>query len=571
MTFPRSPSSPTLSTSDKRIEPPKETSPLLARTPMHRVGYSSNTLAELSDRVPLDGPQSARLPLGPSPDYREQLRRKSISMLEMTRQMSGQMPGQQAQKPFFERLLSNRATVSNPNSSALDLSSPTLFNPDPESARSPDLEMNAELDPKQRMSILSVLRPEKLIGSYKVVADWTDRLVDLGGVRKRKLKKFYEEQNELIERYAEIDHLLDYGKIHLNMLLTYTEPKLQNVPDDEALVGFSSATGMAKLNSKSRLNASPGNIQDGGHFNEELLSREVYMAILFNFFINFLLLIGKVAIAFLTDSLSIVASLVDSILDFLSTFIIYIANRLSTTKNWRTQLSYPIGRAKLEPLGILIFSTIIIISFFQVGLESFKKLFLSGPDQHDIVVIKGDAILIMLITISAKVGCWLWCKRSKSSSVQALSQDAVTDIVFNTVSLIMPTAGNFFKIWWLDPLGAFLLSLYVIVSWSMTAYEHIDNLTGAVADPMDYKVILYMAYRFAECIKLVTALKVYHAGDLLNVEIDLVFNTKDFNLSFKDAHDIAEALQYAIETLPMVERAYVHIDYMEGNFQGHLT
>lgn len=563
-----------LSKSDKPTRISKDSQPLLARLPMQSAGSSSNKFSEIDRNGSSESSHLAGSTTGFAPDLREQLRRKSISVLEMNRQIYNQQP----QRPFFERLLSNRATVLNPNSSSYDLSQGMVFNQDAESIRSLDLEESIEFDPKQRLSILSVLRPEKLIGEYKNVANWEDSFVDVSKVRNKNLKRFYEEQNELIERYIEIDHLLDYGKIHLNMLTTYTDPKAKkHLPtleeEDDPLLGASSQS-MEQTNSKSRLNDAPGNLLEGGQYlgyNEDLSSREVYTAIVFNFFINFLLLLGKVAIAFLTDSLSIVASLVDSVLDFLSTFIIYIANRLSTTKSWQAQLAYPIGRAKLEPLGILIFSTIIIISFFQVGLESFKKLFLSSSDLHVVVAIGNDAILIMVVTILAKVGCWWWCNKSKSSSVQALAQDAVTDIVFNSVSLIMPTVGHYAGIWWLDPAGAFLLSFYVIISWSKTAYEHIDNLTGAVADPTDYKVILYLAYRFAECIKQVTSLKVYHAGDLLNVEIDLVFKTTDFDLSFKDAHDIAEALQYAIETLPMVERAYVHIDYMEGNFKGHLT
>lgn len=177
----------------------------------------------------------------------------------------------------------------------------------------------------------------------------------------------------------------------------------------------------------------------------------------------------------------------------------------------------------------------------------------------------------MVLTIVCKVGCWIWCKSSKSSSVQALAQDAMTDIVFNTVSLLMPLLGYFFDIWWFDSFGALCLCIYIIISWSKTAFEHVDNLTGAVANPLDYKVILYLAYRFAELIKQITALKVYHVGDNLNVEIDVVFAMEEFDLTFRDCHDIAEALQYAIETLPMVERAFVHIDYMEANFKGHLN
>lgn len=473
--------------------------------------------------------------------------------------------------PFYHMFLSTKYTVSNPLLSTHDLSGLG----DGISGNSADIESDTYgVNPYRRMSILNALRPERLIGNYQPPAQWASSFVpDLRKVSSR-LRNYYEEQNHLIEKCIEIDNFLDYGKVHLNMLTTYTDSHNKLVPLlEEPSSPLSDGPDALALNSKSRLNAVPGNISEGGQFlghDEEQSARDVFVAILVNFAVNFVLLVGKIAVSILTNSLSVVASLVDSVLDFLSTFIIYIANRLSNTMNWRTQIAYPIGRTKLEPLGILIFSVIIIISFFQVGLESFKKLFLSSSSQHTVVTIGFDAIAIMLLTIFSKVLCWWWCVTSKSSSVQALAQDAMTDIVFNTVSLILPTIGYYANIWWLDPAGALLLSVYIIVSWSFTAFEHIDNLTGAVASPADYKTVLYMAYRFAECIKQITALKVYHVGDNLNVEIDIVFDTEAFDMTFKDAHDIAEALQYALETLPMVERAFVHIDYMVGNFKGHL-
>lgn len=451
----------------------------------------------------------------------------------------------------------------------------SLFNPDTSSVLSLDLESNSGWDSAKRLNILSILRPEKLIGKFTPLTNWTDKIVHDLDVKRRLLRDFYDEQNKLVLRYIEIDRLLDFGKVHLNMLTTYKNP-LQTVSEGQETTAYEALElqPMGKTTSKSRFNDVPGNIDEGGQFlgyNSEKSSQEVYLAIMVNFFVNFLLLVGKILILFMTNSLSMVASLVDSVLDFLSTFIIFIANKLSKTKNWRTQLAYPIGRTKLEPLGILIFSVIIIVSFLQVGLESAKKLFFSDAESHVTARVGLQATAVMVTTILAKIASWWWCSRSNSSSVQALAQDAETDIIFNSVSLIMPTVGYYLDIWWLDPAGALALSLYVITSWSITAFEHIDNLTGTSASMEDYKVVLYLAYRFAECIKQITALKVYHVGDNLNVEIDVVFNTDDYELSFKDAHDIAEALQYAIETLPMVERAFVHIDYMEGNYKGHLN
>ena len=41
-------------------------------------------------------------------------------------------------------------------------------------------------------------------------------------------------------------------------------------------------------------------------------------------------------------------------------------------------------------------------------------------------------------------------------------------------------------------------------------------------------------------------------------------------MPLKDVHDLAEALQYSIESLSGVERAFVHSDYAVGNPSGHI-
>ncbi|KAI3405021.2 hypothetical protein KGF56_002186 [Candida oxycetoniae] len=511
------------------------------------------------------------------------------------------------------------------NKSSPQLSSP-LFHIQDGSSASLGNEFGSAAEPR-RLSIIDIvnnLRPSKLIGSIKPLCNWYAFYKDnVKKIKNRKVRKYYKEQNYLITKFQEIDNFLDAGKIHYNMLSNYGNDSsngriaLDNIEEIDETIKPNSAEGERTstesktgyknfqneespnnktLQSEHRSTTSqdlertiggdipaskfsrfydvPGNVDnDGGKFlgfNQEEDSLQVLKAILVNFLVNIILLIGKIIVALLTSSLSVAASLVDSILDFLSTFIIYIVHRLAGQNDWRVEHSYPIGRSRLEPLGVLIFSIIIIISFFQVGQESFKRLVFSTLEQKVPATIGLDAIAIMVVTIVSKFACWVWCSKSQSSSVQALAQDAMSDVVFNTVSLSMPWLGHVCNIWWFDPLGGLLLSAYIVVNWGKTAFEHINNLTGAVANPLDYKIILYMALRFAEPIKQITALKVYHVGDNLNVEIDVVFANDKFNLSFKDCHDIAEALQYSIESLPMVERAFVHIDYMEGNYKGHL-
>lgn len=41
-------------------------------------------------------------------------------------------------------------------------------------------------------------------------------------------------------------------------------------------------------------------------------------------------------------------------------------------------------------------------------------------------------------------------------------------------------------------------------------------------------------------------------------------------MPLRDVHDLGEALQYSIESLAGVERAFVHCDYQVRNPSGHI-
>lgn len=52
--------------------------------------------------------------------------------------------------------------------------------------------------------------------------------------------------------------------------------------------------------------------------------------------------------------------------------------------------------------------------------------------------------------------------------------------------------------------------------------------------------------------------RAYYAGENLYVEVDIVLPPE---MPLKDSHDIAESLQIKLESIPSVERAFVHADY----------
>jgi divalent metal cation (Fe/Co/Zn/Cd) transporter len=120
----------------------------------------------------------------------------------------------------------------------------------------------------------------------------------------------------------------------------------------------------------------------------------------------------------------------------------------------------------------------------------------------------------------------------------------------------------------LDAAGGLLLSLVVILTWSQTSAHHVRNLTGFSAQPDERNLLLYLTMRFATAIRQIQNLRAYHAGDKLFVEVDIVLSAVT---PLKDSHDLSEVLTYFLESVPIVDRAFVHVDYTSYNAPTHIV
>ena len=67
-------------------------------------------------------------------------------------------------------------------------------------------------------------------------------------------------------------------------------------------------------------------------------------------------------------------------------------------------------------------------------------------------------------------------------------------------------------------------------------------------------------------IKAIDTVRAYYSGPRIIVEVDVVIDRHETVIG---AHDVAEELQIKLESLPDVERAYVHIDYETSHKPEH--
>ncbi|KAM0856174.1 hypothetical protein ACQ4PT_049289 [Festuca glaucescens] len=325
--------------------------------------------------------------------------------------------------------------------------------------------------------------------------------------KQRKIAKYYEKQESLLKDFSEMETMNELGG-------------LTGAPTEEEL---------ANLAKGERLAINLSNI------------------------INLILFVGKVGASIETVSMAVIASTLDSLLDLLSGFILWFTAHAMKKPN---KYSYPIGKRRMQPVGIVVFASVMGCLGFQVLIESGRELVTQEHttfDKYKEMWMVGSMLSVAVV----KFFLMLYCRTFKNEIVRAYAQDHFFDVITNSVGLVSALLAVRFH-WWMDPVGAILIALYTITTWARTVLENVGTLIGRSA-PAEYLTKLtYLIWNHHEEIRHIDTVRAYTFGTHYFVEVDVVL-PGDMPLS--QAHDIGEALQEKLEQLPEVERAFVHVDF----------
>ncbi|KAH7683757.1 Cation efflux protein [Dioscorea alata] len=269
---------------------------------------------------------------------------------------------------------------------------------------------------------------------------------------------------------------------------------------------------------------------------------------------NIALLILKIYATVRSGSIAIAASTLDSLLDLMAGGILWFTHL--TMKNVNIY-KYPIGKLRMQPVGIIVFAAVMATLGFQVLIQAVEQLIENDPKPKMSLTQLIWLYSIMLSATVVKLALWLYCRTSGNDIVRAYAKDHYFDVVTNVVGLAAAVLGDKFY-WWIDPAGAVLLAIYTISNWSGTVWENAVTLVGQSAPPEMLQKLTYLVIRHDSQIKRVDTVRAYTFGVLYFVEVDIELPEE---LPLKEAHAIGESLQIKLEQLPEVERAFVHLDF----------
>ncbi|XP_030962850.1 metal tolerance protein 10-like [Quercus lobata] len=283
------------------------------------------------------------------------------------------------------------------------------------------------------------------------------------------------------------------------------------------------------------------------------LARSERMAIHASNIANLVLFGAKVFASIESRSLAVIASTLDSLLDLLSGFILWFTTYSMRNPN---QYHYPIGKRRMQPVGIIVFASVMATLGLQILLESVQQLLSKSHPEMDEEQEKWVIGIMVSVTV-VKFVLMVYCRRFKNKIVRAYAQDHFFDVITNSIGLAAAVLANKYY-WWIDPTGAITIALYTINTWAKTVIENVCSLIGRTAPPDFLAKITYLIWNHHEEIKHIDTVRAYTFGSHYFVEVDIVLPEDMF---LNKAHNIGETLQEKLELLPEVERAFVHIDF----------
>ncbi|KAF9732023.1 hypothetical protein PMIN06_000194 [Paraphaeosphaeria minitans] len=323
--------------------------------------------------------------------------------------------------------------------------------------------------------------------------------VDYPSANKRHMKKFYTRQNALIDQFLESG-------------------------DEERLAALDTLENGPKV--KFAVNAS--------------------------FVVNFFLFVIQLYAAISTGSLSLFATAADAFMDLVSSIVMLITSRMAARPS---VYKYPVGRTRIETIGIIMFCCLMTTVAIQLIVESGRALGEGASEHEQLHIIP---IVFVGVAILCKGSLCMYCFfLRRYPAVHVFFIDHRNDIIVNAFGLTMSIIGSR-VVWYLDPLGAILIGLLILCSWAANAFEHVWLLVGKSAPNEFISKLIYLVVTHDTRIQKVDTCRAYHAGQNYYVEVDIVM---DENLPLKVTHDVSQTLQRKLEGLADVERAYVHVDY----------
>ena len=215
---------------------------------------------------------------------------------------------------------------------------------------------------------------------------------------------------------------------------------------------------------------------------------KVKIAVQGSFIANVILAGLQLYAAISSGSLSLFTTMADSLFDPLSNVTLILCNRAVKRVN---PLKFPSGQARIETVGNIVFCFLMCTVSVLLIVFSIKEFM--DTKTADTKNFHLPSVIAVSIAFVTKLCLFLYCwaLRNSYSQIRILWEDHRNDLFINGFGILTSVGGSKLA-WWLDPMGATILSTLIIFLWLRTAYKEFTLLIGVTADTQMLQWITYI-------------------------------------------------------------------------------
>lgn len=188
---------------------------------------------------------------------------------------------------------------------------------------------------------------------------------------------------------------------------------------------------------------------------------------------NFILFVIKLVIGTIMNSIAITSDAMNNLSDMGSSIISIVSSKMS---NQKPDKDHPFGHGRIEYVGSLIVSFIIILVGFELLKSSIEKII--NPE-----IIAFNIGLVIILALSVLIKLWMFSYNKyisrviNSSLMDATAHDSLNDSISTGAVILSLLIGRFTTLP-IDAIMGLLVSLFILVSGIKLAKEVIDVILG---------------------------------------------------------------------------------------------
>jgi cation diffusion facilitator family transporter len=266
---------------------------------------------------------------------------------------------------------------------------------------------------------------------------------------------------------------------------------------------------------------------------------------------NGFLAVAKGAVAWLSGSSAVFSDAANSLSDALYSLLMVIGLYLACQP---ADEGHPQGHSRFEPLVSLFITAMLALAGFTAMREGVRR-FSSGAVAIEagwptLARVGSALVKVVMYWVVGRIG-----RQAGSPAILASARDNLADVL-SSVGALLGVWGSRLIHPLFDPVAGIVVSLWIFrMTWEILR-ENLGYLTGRGA-PVELREKIISAAAGVPGVLGVHQVIAEHVGPRLRVDIHV---DVDGEMTLHRAHAIADQVQAAIEGLPMVDLAFVHVE-----------